>query len=374
MMRARALGLLASLLLAAAPALAQDGYPVWAGDAVQDDASLLSDVQEDSLRTLLAPARSRGVDVRVLTIVSMADYPALPGDIEGFAHGVFDRWRVGDRPERDGVLLLVATADRRLRIQLGDGVLHLEPEARQVVDDSILPWFREGMRPRGLLRGTAGIAAWFTPEFAASHPAPAAQPAYTPQPAYSPPSSSRPADGGMLAIVAVVGAALIAGVVGVQGWLRNRPRDCPQCGARMARLDEAGDDVYLDSGQKLEELLRSVDYDVWKCGTCGNHLLLPYPRWFSGASACPSCRYRTAQTTTTMLQQATYDHGGSKEVIRDCRNCGFHDRDVVYTPQLTRPTVSVSTSSSRSFSSSSSGGGTSSGGGFSSGGGASGSW
>jgi uncharacterized protein len=130
--------------------------------------------------------------------------------------------------------------------------------------------------------------------------------------------------------------------------------------------------VYLDSGQKLEELLSSIDYDVWKCGTCGSHTLLPYPRLISSASQCPSCRYRTVLTTTNVLQHATYESGGSKEVLRGCRHCGFHDRQVVHLPQLTRPSDSDSSwssssdSSSYSFSSDS--------GGFSSGGGASGSW
>lgn len=378
-MRARALGLLASVLIVSSPVLAQDGYPAWAGDAVQDDASILAETQEDSLRTLLAPARNRGVDIRVLTIASMADYPALPAEIEGFAHGVFDRWRVGDRPERDGVLLLVATEDRRLRIQLGNSVRHLEPEARTVVGDSIARWFREGMRPRGILRGAAGIAAWFAPGGAASRAPAAPQPVYTPPPAAPRPSSRRVAgDGGVVLALLAIAGLLVGGAV-LARYLRNRPRDCEHCGARMTRLDEAGDDVYLDSGQKAEEFLRSVDYDVWKCGTCGNHQLIPYAAWFSGAGACPSCRYRTVLTTTTVLEQATYDSGGRNEVIRDCRNCGFHDRDVVYLPQLTRPSENDSASSSGgsssySFSSSSDSYSSSSGGGFSSGGGASGSW
>jgi uncharacterized protein len=179
----------------------------------------------------------------------------------------------------------------------------------------------------------------------------------------------------MLALLAIAGL-LVGGAV-LARYLRNRPRDCEHCGARMARLDEAGDDVYLDSGQKAEEFLRSVDYDVWKCGTCGNHQLIPYAAWFSGAGACPSCRYRTVLTTTTVLEHATYDSGGRKEVIRDCRNCGFHDRDIVYLPQLTRPSndsASSSGGSSYSSFSSSSSSSSSSGGGFSSGGGASGSW
>jgi uncharacterized protein len=82
-------------------------------------------------------------------------------------------------------------------------------------------------------------------------------------------------------------------------------------------------------------------------------------------------------TTRRVLRYATYDHGGSEEVQRDCRHCGFRDRDVVHLPQKTRPQPASSSSdwsssSSSSYSSSSSS--SSSGGGHSSGGGASGSW
>ncbi|MFL5386526.1 MAG: TPM domain-containing protein [Longimicrobiaceae bacterium] len=376
-MRARALGLLASVLLVSSAARAQGGYPAWNGGAVQDDAGILTPAHEDSLRTLLAPARSRGVDVRVVTIRAMADYPVPAAGIEPFAHGLFDSWRVGDRPERDGVLLLVATDDRRLRIQLGDGVLHLEPDAQRVVDDSILPWFRQGMRPRGILRGTAGIAAWFAPGGAASR----APVAATPQPAYTPPprAAQSPGAGGVV-IVGVLLVGMFVGLFALSAWQRSRPRDCPQCGVKMARLDEAQDDVYLDSGQKMEEFLSSIDYDVWKCGACGTHTLLPYPRLFSSVSQCPSCRYRTVTTTRNVLEHATYDHGGREEVIRDCRNCGHHDSQVVHTPARPRPRPSdddsswSSSGSSSSFSFSSSSDSSSSGGGFSSGGGASGSW
>jgi uncharacterized protein len=231
------------------------------------------------------------------------------------------------------------------------------------------------LRPRGILRGTAGIAEWFRPDGVAYAPAPAPEPAVsTPQPAYSPPRS--PNGDGAAVLFAILGVGgLGAGVLGLSAYARNRPRNCEQCGTRMARLDEASDDVYLDSGQKMEEFLQSVDYDVWKCGGCGNHQLLPYPTLFSGKSACPSCRYRTVSTTRTVLEQPTYDWGGREEVIRDCRQCGFHDSQIVHLPQLTRPTHHHHSSSSggSSFSSSSSSS-SSSGGGFSSGGGASGSW
>ena len=40
----------------------------------------------------------------------------------------------------------------------------------------------------------------------------------------------------------------------------------------MQRLTETGDDDFLSDGQKFEEKIGSVDYDVWQC-TCGETLL-----------------------------------------------------------------------------------------------------
>jgi uncharacterized protein len=378
-MRARALGPIASLLLVAAPAAAQNGFPEWNGRPVQDLAEVIGPRMEDSIRTLLAPARSQGVDVRVVTLSRMARYDVGTENIDDFAKGMFNAWRVGDRPQNDGILLLVAVKDRKVRIQLGDGALKYEQAAQQVIADSMLPHFREDRMVRGIVRGAAGIAQWFTPEGqAAFAPPPAPEPAYTPQPAYSP-SGTDAGSGVLFAILGAGGVGIAMLAMGTAG--RNRPRKCEHCGTQMVKLDEVADDVYLDSGQKAEEYLQSVDYDVWKCGKCGAHTLLRYPSWFGGKSACPSCRYQTVVTSSLVLERPTYDDEGREQVNRDCRHCGFHDSTVVWLPRRSRPTrhssswsggSSSSSSSWSSSSSSSSGGG--GGGGYSSGGGASGSW
>ena len=378
MMNARALGLLASLALAASPAAAQNGYPEWNGRPVQDLAEIIGPRMEDSLSTLLAPVRGQGVDVRVVTIPAMGRYGVGAATIEDFARGLFNAWRVGDRPENDGVLLLVSTGDRKVRIQLGDGALRYEAAAQQVVNDSMLPHFREDRMVRGILRGAAGIAQWYTPEgqaaFAAPPPA-APEPVYTrQQPAYTPPPPQESSPGGAVIgwlILGSLGAG--AGAAALGAYARNRPRKCAHCGTQMVRLDEVSDDVYLDGGQKAEEFMQSVDYDVWKCGGCGAHTLLRYGRLFSGKSACPSCSYVTVVTTRHVLQYPTYDMEGREEVLRDCRHCGFHDRNVVWLPRRQRPSDDSSSSSSWSSSDSSSSFSSSSGG-HSSGGGASGSW
>ena len=69
----------------------------------------------------------------------------------------------------------------------------------------------------------------------------------------------------------------------------------------MVRLDESADDARLDTGQRLEEKLESVDYDVWVCPTCQQSLVIPHRAWFSRYSTCKSCNRRTLETQTRTL-------------------------------------------------------------------------
>ncbi|MDQ2089402.1 hypothetical protein [Marimonas arenosa] len=129
----------------------------------------------------------------------------------------------------------------------------------------------------------------------------------------------------------------------------------------MLRAGEEADDEHLDGGQRLEEFLQSVDYDVWYCPDCGHMTIKGYRGWFSGYSTCPQCDYRTLETTSTVLKAATKSSSGRKRVDYDCRNCSYTDSEI-----RTIPKISDSSSSGSSRSSF--------GGGSSSGGGASGSW
>ncbi|HEX2203831.1 MAG TPA: TPM domain-containing protein [Longimicrobium sp.] len=354
--------LLASAAALALPASAQRGYPPATGAVVTDLAGVLTVAQEDSIGALVATLRqSREVDARVVTVGSVRDFGTGDATIESFATGLFNAWDVGGAPRNDGMLLVVAVADRKVRIELGDAAeASLDARAQAVIDQRMLPAFRAGDYGDGVVRGVEGMLLAYRDALPAEATGPAArQPDY-----YIPPPREIPTgDGSGLWIAGALGGAVaVAGGAGAVA--RHRRRKCAHCGTQMARLDEAGDDVHLDSGQRLEEMLRSVDYDVWKCGSCGNHAVLPYRAWFSGNRDCPHCRYRTVVVKRRTLQRATYDHGGREEVTQDCRHCDYHDVDVVSTPRLQRSTSSSSSGGSRSFSS----------GGSSSGRGASGSW
>lgn len=149
---------------------------------------------------------------------------------------------------------------------------------------------------------------------------------------------------------------------------RNHPRQCKQCKGDMEKLSEKADDEYLSEGQRTEEKIRSVDYDVWKCKNCQSTEVWFYLNRFSKYEPCPKCKtiaYKVISRRTVV--SATYSSSGSGEEVRKCSFCG-HEKKSTYS--IAKLVASTSSSSSGGSSSS----GSSWGGGSSGGGGASSSW
>ena len=145
-------------------------------------------------------------------------------------------------------------------------------------------------------------------------------------------------------------------------YYRNHPRKCKLCEGSMKKLGEKEDDEFLSKSQVVEETIKSVDYDVWKCKDCGEIEAWFYLNRFSRYEVCPSCNsiaYYLVSNKT--LQAATYSSSGRGESLYQCKACNKPVRKPYSIAQLTY--------SSSSSSSSSSGGGSSYGGGSSSSGG-----
>ncbi|HTJ52453.1 MAG TPA: TPM domain-containing protein [Cyclobacteriaceae bacterium] len=151
---------------------------------------------------------------------------------------------------------------------------------------------------------------------------------------------------------------------------RNHSRSCKACGGTMQKLSEKLDDEFLTPAQQMEEKLKSIDYDVWKCEACSHTEHWNYPNRFSKYSECPYCKthafYSSGHRT---IVSATYHSSGRGEETHTCKYCS---RTKTSTYTIAQLVASTSSSSSGSSSSSSSGG--SWGGGSSGGGGASSSW
>ncbi|MES2064843.1 MAG: TPM domain-containing protein [Bacteroidota bacterium] len=155
-----------------------------------------------------------------------------------------------------------------------------------------------------------------------------------------------------------------------QKALRDAPVACSNCSKVMARLNEEQDDSYLSKGQVAEEVLGSVDYDVWTCKACNEKMILDYSNLQSKATECPECHFKTLMyKSTTIVKRATTSYEGNGYTLSVCTYCNFNQK-VPYTI----PKISTSSSSSSSSGSSSSSSSSSSSGGSSGGGGAGSSW
>jgi len=142
---------------------------------------------------------------------------------------------------------------------------------------------------------------------------------------------------------------------------RNKAKVCPRCNNAMFRLSEVKDDEHLELPERVEESLKSVDYDVWLCSDCQRTKKLSYPYWFTSIKECKQCEYQTLEIDVNTIRSATTSSEGLEEIIEDCKYCDFHHEYEQIIPK-------------ESESSSNSSGSSSFGGGSSSGGGASGSW
>ncbi|MBE9155271.1 TPM domain-containing protein [Nodosilinea sp. LEGE 06152] len=341
-----------ALLLPALVGPAQAAYPAFQDAYVNDYGQVLSASDKSQVRAQLEQFRSRtGVHAVLLTVNSIYDYGTGDDAIEPFATNLFNTWGIGNAARNDGILLLVAPGDRKVRIELGSGYdRSYDRVAQAIIDDAILPQFRQGNISQGTAIGVNEIIESFDP----SQP-----PAVNPLLSYVPPAlanwvSPEVAIGGGLA---AGGVGAVSGLFALGHWKRYHKRNCPQCQVEMERLDEQADDRYLNAGQRAEESIKSVDYDVWLCRSCDHHEVFDYSSFGSGYQKCPGCRHKTMKVSSHTLVSPTYHSTGTAEISEVC---GFCDRTHHYTRTIPMKTPPSSSSSS--------------GGGHSSGGGASGSW
>jgi len=157
-------------LFAACAALAAD-VPYLTGRVV-DNAEILSPATRERLTaTLAAHEQATTNQVVVLTVET------LDGEsIEGFATRVFDEWQLGQKGRDNGVLVIVAPKDRRMRIEVGYGLegTLTDAVAARIIRDRMTNWFKAGRYDDGVAAGVDAIVATLEGREAAAAAAPEA--------------------------------------------------------------------------------------------------------------------------------------------------------------------------------------------------------
>jgi len=128
---------------------------------VVDAAHILSPDYEAELTPVLAKLeRNTGVQLVVATT------PDLKGEaISTYSLRLANAWGIGSEERDDGLLLLVAPKERRVRIEVGYGLEASvkDEEASAIIQESIRPGFVEGDYEAGVTAGVEGLIREVTP-------------------------------------------------------------------------------------------------------------------------------------------------------------------------------------------------------------------
>lgn len=134
--------------LFAGPAFAVDvdfnGY-------IADEANILSKDSLDNLNYTL-----HDLNKKTKAAIAIVTLSTLKGQkIEELATAVMNEYKIGDDTKKNGIVFVIAIAERQLQIVLGDGLVgEIKPkQLENIIDKNVLPYFESGEYENGILRG-----------------------------------------------------------------------------------------------------------------------------------------------------------------------------------------------------------------------------
>jgi uncharacterized protein len=148
--------LLLILLLAPFGARAEVAVPPLTSHVTDLTQTLTAEQRADLDARLAAFEAQKGSQIAVLLVPT-----TQPEDIAQYSIRVVDVWKLGRKKVDDGVLLLVARNDHKMRIEVGYGLEGALPDviAKRIVADDIAPHFRQGDYYGGINAGVERIMA-----------------------------------------------------------------------------------------------------------------------------------------------------------------------------------------------------------------------
>jgi uncharacterized protein len=242
-----------ALLFAFSSAVAAQSLPQPVSDTVSDFAAVLDATEEGRIQRALSQIRDEtGVQMVVVTMPSLAVYGGAGMRLDAYAKALFNAWGVGGADRNDGIMMLVVTGDREVRIALGSGYDAVyDGRAARVLSTAVLPEFRAGRIAGGIEAGITSARDRLITPFLAGQPV-----------SLSDGFTEESEGGSALPVIGGIGGfgALLA--FGIWRGIRSR-RKCPKCGKpSLTRTNEVITPAGMfTSGTGLEHLT---------CSSCGH--------------------------------------------------------------------------------------------------------
>ena len=141
-------------VLLASPVFAAPIFPPLTGRVVDDAHVLTPEVQADLTSKLAALEAKTGTQLVVVTL------PSLQGDdIADYGYQLGRAWGIGQKSKNTGALFIVAPSEKKTRIEVGYGLEPVLTDAMSsvILNSQVLPRFRQGDVPGGVVAGTDAI-------------------------------------------------------------------------------------------------------------------------------------------------------------------------------------------------------------------------
>ena len=123
---------------------------------VSDYAGVMSRQAKEEVDGLLRKIEEKTTaEMAVVTVRTTA-----PETIEQYAVGLFKEWGIGKKGSDNGILLLLATEDRKVRIEVGYGLegTVTDLQSKIIIEDLMIPAFRQGGYDLGISSGVVELA------------------------------------------------------------------------------------------------------------------------------------------------------------------------------------------------------------------------
>ncbi len=130
---------------------------------VVDQAQLLSGGEQASLERFIRGFAETGkAQIQVLIIPTLDGTPIEEASIQ-----IVDKWKLGTKKGDNGVLFLIAVQDRKMRIEVGQGLEGDIPDAyaSQIIRDIVTPYFKLQKYKEGVYGGVMAIVQHIDPEY-----------------------------------------------------------------------------------------------------------------------------------------------------------------------------------------------------------------
>ena len=297
------------------------------GGWVTDMADILSSDTEDKLNRIIDNLeRADGTEITVVTVLETA--PAESP--KTFATELFNYWGIGKAELDNGILFLISEGDNRVEIETGYGIPERlsDEQVAAIIDNKILPQYRQGDFDKGTIDGTQALVERLNPNLAS--------------------------DGNFdssLIVWLLTGTGAIAIIGGITRIIKRRNKIfvkpgknlslrrkdtrtvcCAKCRQPMNRTKE----IVLTEAQRVAQRLGSVSYRVYHCSHCNlfDNSIVAYFSNSDRYEECPECQELTVVKTGEVITPATVNSRGKLLSTRKCHCCDYYQEKTEMIPAI----------------------------------------